>query len=280
VVPSPDGNAFACSGQGLPVAVRPGMLGGVGHTTRMRWAAIVAGLAFIAGGIALGIGPYDDRRAFEKASLCGAAPRDDCITQVRMTVLSKSRYTTQDPDPNWPPPQPPQPPPPQPPLGPFRIAPALTGQVLATLPMSETTHYKLKVRTADGRSHTYEVDGAIYEAAKPGMTGIADVWHGRVARLRIGTHSDEQWSYWRLGAAWVLCWIGVMLIAGWGLPLAAAPVVLVVGAWWAGIIFIGLADVWHAAVWAIPAIFAGAVVTMRVVITVSDRRYRSAVRRF
>ena len=249
------------------------MLGGVGHTTGERWAAFVAGLAFIAGGIALGIGPYHDRRAFERASLCGAAPRDDCITQVRMTVLSKSQYTTQDPDP-VPPPQPPPLPPPQPPLGPFRIAPALTGQVLAALPMSETTHYKLKVRTADGKSHTYNVDYAIYDAAKPGTTGMADLWHGRVVRLRIGTHSDEQWSYWRLGAAWVLCWIGVMLIAGWSLPLAAAPAPLVVGAWWAGIIF-GLIEVWHPLVWVIPAILAGAVLTVRVLVTGAERRYRA-----
>lgn len=255
------------------------MLGGVGHTAGTRWAAIVAGLAFIAGGVALGIGPLHDLRAFEKASYCGAEPRNDCITQVRMTVLSKSSYTTQDPEPYQPPPQPPQPPPPQPPLGPFRLAPSLTGRVLAALPMSETTHYKLKVRTEDGRSHTYDVDGAIYDAAKPGTTGMADVWHGRIARLRIGTHSDEQWSYWSLGAAWLLCWIGVMLIVGWGLPLAdASPVVI--GGWWAGIIFIGLVDVWHAAVWVIPAIFAGAVLTVRVVVTVSHRRYRAAVRRF
>jgi hypothetical protein len=252
------------------------MLGGVGHTTtRMRWAATAAGLAFVAGGVALGLGPYEDLRAFEKASFCGAAPRDDCITQVRMTVLSKSSYTTQDPDP-VPPPQPPQPPPPQPPLGPFRIAPALT----AALPMSETTHYKLKVRIEDGRIDTYNVDGAIYDAAKPGTTGVADVWHGRIARLRIGTHSNGQWSYWSLGVAWLLCWIGVMLIAGRGLPLLEAPMALVIGAWWAGIIFIGIAESWHPAIWVIPAILGGAVLTLRVVITVSDRRYRSAVRRF
>jgi hypothetical protein len=257
---------------------RSAILGAVGHTTRTRWMATAAGLAFIAGGIALGIGPYEDRRAFEKASLCGAAPGDDCIAQVRITVLSKSRYTTQDPDPNWPPPQPPQPPPPpQPPLGPFRLIPALTGRVLATLPMSETTHYKLKVRTADGESHTYNVDGAIYDAAKPGMTGVADVWHGRIARLRIGTHSDEQWSYWSLGAAWLLCWIGVMLIVGWGPPLAPAPAALVIGGWWAGVVFIGIAEVWHAAVWAIPLVLAGAVLTVRVAVTASRRRY--AVRR-
>jgi hypothetical protein len=146
--------------------------------------------------------------------------------------------------------------------------------------MSDTTHYKLKVRTEDGSSHTYDVDGAIYDAAKAGTTGMADVWHGRIARLRIGTHSDEQWSYWSLGAAWLLCWIGVMLIVGWGPPLVPAPAPFVIGGWWAGIIFVGLVEVWYAAVWVIPAILAGAVLTLRVVVTVSDRRYRSAVRRF
>ena len=72
----------------------------------------------------------------------------------------------------------------EPPLGPFRLAPALTGRVPATLPMSETTHYKLKVRTADGKSHTYNVDGATYNAAKPGTTGVVVTVSGRRYAVR------------------------------------------------------------------------------------------------
>ena len=55
---------------------------------------------------------------------------------------------------------------------------------------------------------------------------------------------------------------------------------LVVGAWWAGIIFMGLIEVWHPLVWVLPAVLAGSVLIVRVVITVSDRKYRSAVRRY
>jgi hypothetical protein len=255
------------------------MLGGVGHMTRARWAAIITGLAFIAGGIALGAGPYHDHRAFEKAAYCATpAAQDDCITQVRMTVLSKSSYTTQDPDPNWPPPQPPPPPPQLPPPGPFGMAPSLTGRVLAAVPMSQTTHYNLTVRTADGRRHTFKVDAGIYNAAKPGATGLAEVWHGRIARLRVGAHGDDQWSYWSLGVAWLMGWLGVMLIVGWGLPLAEAPAGFVIGGWWAGIVLFGITHTWRPAVWAVPLLLAGSVLLLRMSATMSARRYRSARR--
>jgi hypothetical protein len=260
----------------------PGMLDGVGHRRAGHWAAMAVGLAFIAGGFALGKGPYEDRQAFEKAAYCGtpAATRDDCITRLRMTVVSKSTYTTEDPDPNWPPPQPPPaPPPPLPPQGPFRLAPVLS-YARAALPMSTTTHYKLTVRTEDGKSHTYKVDYGIYDAAKTGTTGVADVWHGRIARLRIGEHSDEQWSYWTLIIAWLLLWGGVMVIVGIALPLAYVPIGLVFGGWWAGNILFGLAQAWHPAAWVVPAVIAGGILLLRVHITVTDTRRYGGRRRF
>jgi hypothetical protein len=254
------------------------MLGGVGRMTRERWVATIAGLAFVAGGVALGSGPYQDRRAFEKAGYCGTSTAHaDCITRTRMTVLSKSTYTTQDTDPNWPPPQPPQPPPQPPPFpGPIRIAPAPGERILATLPMSETTHYKLTVRTEDGKPHTFNVGPGIYNAAKPGTTGVAEVWHGRVKRLRIGAESDEEWSYWWFGVAWVLAWIGVMLLIAWGLPLADVPVGVVVGGWWLGVLVFAITHSWGPAIWVIPVIFAGTVLVLRVYGTVTSagrRRY-------
>ena len=247
------------------------MLGTVGQRTLEHWVATVAGLAFVAGGVALGSGPYHDRRAFEKADYC-AASTVDCIVRTRMTVLSKSTYTTQDTDPNWPPPQPPPPPPPQPPVfpGPFRIAPAMGARVLAALPMSQTTHYKLTVRTEDGTRHTYEVGPGIYDAARPGTTGVAEVWHGDIRRLRIGTESDEEWSYWRFGVAWALAWIGVMLLVGWALPLDYAPVGVVIGGWWLGLVVYGITHTWHPAIWVIPLIFAGTVLTVRVFVTLTS----------
>jgi hypothetical protein len=253
------------------------MLDGVGLRTRERWVAAIAGMAFVAGGVLLGSGPYSDRRAFEKAGYCTSSTGgDDCIARTPMTVLSKSTYTTHDPDPNWPPPQPPQPPPPPPPVvGPFGIAPALGEQVLARLPMSDTTHYKLTVRTEDGKRHTYEVGYAMYDAAKPGTTGVAEIWHGRVKRVRIGAHRDEEWSYWSLGVAWIATWIGVMMLLAWALPLADVPFWVVAGAWWLGVLAFGVIHLWSPALWVIPVILGGAVLTLRASATVTSTRRRA-----
>ncbi|MDN3351319.1 hypothetical protein [Actinomadura sp. DC4] len=239
-----------------------------------RWAVTIVGLALAAGGVALGAGPYNDRRAFEKAGYCGESTSSDgCIARMRMTVVSKSTYTTHDPDPDWPPPQPPPQPPPMPPpfQGPFRIAPAVGG-MLASLPMSDTVHYELTVRTEDGARHKYAVGHTVYDAAKPGTAGVAEVWHGHVRRLRIGADSHEEWSYWSLGLSWVLAWIGVMLIAGWGLSLAGVPLPIVIGAWWGGVIVFTSFHDWRPAIWVIPAIFAGAVLTLRVSATIMAAR--------
>jgi hypothetical protein len=248
--------------------------------TRERWVAVVAGLAFIAGGIVLGAGPYGDRRAFEKAAYCAspAAARDDCVARVRMTVVSRSTYTTEDPDPNWPPAQPPQPPPPPPIPGPFRVALPARARILAALPMSTTTHYKVTVRTEDGKAHTFQVDGGIYDVAKPGATGVAEVWRGRITRLRIGAHSDDQWSYWSLGGAWSVGWIGVMLVVGWGLPLARVPMGVVIGGWWGGNVLFLIIHTWQPALWFVPLLVAGPLLLLRVFVTVTggNRRYRSA----
>jgi|1185.fasta_scaffold44992_1 hypothetical protein len=246
------------------------MLDNVRQTTRGRWVAAIAGLAFAAVGILLGSGPYLDRRAFEKAGYCTASTAgDDCIARTRMTVVSKSTYTTNDPDPNWPPPQPPQPPPQPPPIpGPFRIAPA-------SLPMSQTTHYKLTVRTEDGKRHTFNVDYHMYDSAKPGTTGVAEVWHGHIKRLRIGANQEEKWSYWSLGSAWVLAWIGVMLLVAWAVPLRDVPVWVVIGGWWLGVLTFGVTHGWASAIWMIPVIFGGAILLLRVWATIADARWRA-----
>jgi hypothetical protein len=253
------------------------MLGDVSRMTQAHWVATIAGLAFVAGGVALGSGPYHDRRAFEKAGYCSASTaHDDCIARMRMTVLSKSSYTTEDPDPNWPPPQPPQPPPQPPPIpGPFGIAPALGVRLVAALPMSETTHYKLTVRTEDGRRHTFNVGPGIYDAAKAGTTGVAEVWHGHIKRLRIGAQSDDEWSYWTLGVGWILAWGGVMLLIGWGLPLDDVPVGVVIGGWWLAAIVFAITNTWDPAIWVVPGIVAGGVLLLRVSATVGTTRRRA-----
>lgn len=236
-----------------------------------RWAALIAGVACVVGGIALGSGPYHDRRTFEKAGYCGAVARDDCVTRMSMTVLSRSTYTTEDPDP-----EPPQQPPPQPPPqipGPFYWGPSVAalpvGRILAALPMSQTTHYELTVRTADGERHTFEVERSMYAMAPAGARGTAEVWHGRIARLRIGSRSDDQWSYWSLGLAWVLGWTGVMLIIAWGLPLADPASPPAVFVWWAGIIVFAGLHAWPPALWVVPLAGGGGLLLFRVYATVA-----------
>jgi hypothetical protein len=244
----------------------------------VRWAALLAGMACVAGGIALGSGPYHDLRAFEKAGYCGSVARDDCVTRVSMTVISRSTYTTEDPDP-----QPPQQPPPQPPPqipGPYYWGPSVAalpvGRIVAALPMSQTTHYQLVVRTADGKSHTFGVGGDMYDMARVGTRGTAEVWHGRIVRLRIGSHSADQWSYWSLGLAWALGWIGVMLIAAWGVPLADAAPHLAGFTWWIGIIAFVALHTWRPAFWVVPLAGGGLFLLYRVRLSIGHRNRRPA----
>ncbi|WP_345474438.1 hypothetical protein [Actinoallomurus oryzae] len=252
----------------------------MGHRTGTRWAALIAGTACVAGGIALGSGPYHDRQAFEKAGYCGAVARDDCVTRMDMTVVSRSTYTTEDPDPD--PPQQPPPPPPPPAPGPFRWGPSIAalpvdpivaalpvGRVVAALPMSQTTHYRLTVRTADGERHTFEVDHTMYATARAGTRGTAEVWHGRISRLRIGSHSDDEWSYWSLGFAWVIGWIGVMLIIAFALPLPDSATFPAVFAWWMGVVLFAGLHTWPPALWVIPLAVGGVFLLYRVCVAVA-----------
>ncbi|WP_345433669.1 hypothetical protein [Actinoallomurus vinaceus] len=127
-----------------------------------------------------------------------------------MTVIRQSTYTTEDPDPpdppQFPPPQPPQPPP----MGPFRVVlPTVASlRVVAAL---RTTHYKITVRTADGRYHDFEVEHGFYKVAEAGTVGTAEIWHGRVVRLRIGTHIDDEWADWKLGIPVFIVLAGVIV---------------------------------------------------------------------
>jgi hypothetical protein len=164
------------------------------------WAALAAGPALIAVGVALAAGPSADVMAFERAPYCATPPPADkshCVTRLAMTVIRQSTYTTENPDPPDPPQFPPQQPPQPPPMGPFQVVPTVAR--LRVVAASRTTHYKITVRTADGRYHDFEVEHDFYKVAEAGTTGTAEIWHGRVVRLRIGTHIDDEWPDWKLG---------------------------------------------------------------------------------
>ncbi|MEV5703820.1 hypothetical protein [Actinoallomurus sp. NPDC052274] len=159
--------------------------------------------------MALGAGPFADFEAFERAPLCASPPPADpshCVTRLSMTVIKRSTYTTEDPDPPDPPQLPPQPPP----MGPFRVVPPTVAR-LRVVAASRTTHYKVTVRTADGRYHDFEVEHDFYKVAKAGTTGTADVWHGHVVRLRIGARIDDEWPDWKLALPVFVVLAGVVL---------------------------------------------------------------------
>ncbi|GAA4603293.1 hypothetical protein GCM10023195_10760 [Actinoallomurus liliacearum] len=82
---------------------------------------------------------------------------------------------------------------------------------LRVVAASRTTHYKITVRTADGRYHEFEVEHDFYKVAKAGTTGTADIWHGRVVRLRIGTHIDDEWPDWKLGIPVFIVLAGIVV---------------------------------------------------------------------
>ncbi|GAB3980338.1 hypothetical protein GCM10029978_078130 [Actinoallomurus acanthiterrae] len=174
---------------------------------------MAAGPALIAVGVALASGPIADSMAFERAPYCATPPPADtshCVTRLAMTVIRQSTYTTENPDPPDPPQVPPPQPPQQPPIGPFRVVlPTVAG--LRILAASRTTHYAITVRTADGRYHDFEVEHGFYKVAEAGTTGTAEVWHGRVVRLRIGTHVDDEWADWKVAFPVFIVLAGVVV---------------------------------------------------------------------
>ncbi|MGW2857376.1 hypothetical protein ACWDAZ_37795 [Streptomyces sp. NPDC001215] len=131
-----------------------------------------------------------------------------------MTVVARSTYTTQD----WDPPDPPNPPPAPPaPAGPpiYGVGPyvgVLRDQVAAVglrfSTASTTTHYEITVRTADGRRRKFEVEHDFYLVAESGTVGTVEMWHGRLLRLRIGSHVDEQYPL-RWTIPYVIMLVGV-----------------------------------------------------------------------
>lgn len=195
----------------------------------------LVGLAVIVVGLVLAAGSRVEQREFERAPYCSTPPPADtshCKLRVSMTVTARSTYTTSDRDPPDPP-NPPDPVPPPPPALPqFRVgsyvralrvgvvagamarsdvrvvhAPVLAGLRMAAA--SETTHYEITVRTADGRHHKLEVEQDFYKVAKPGTVGTAESWHGRLLRLRIGSHVDYQYPF-----RWVIPYLIIIVGAG------------------------------------------------------------------
>ncbi len=238
--------------------------------TLRHWAALAAGAALILGGYLLGSGPYDDRQRFEHAGLCAATAvrHADCVTRSHAVVVSRSTETHDDPDPpdpNWPPQPQPPPPPVQPPI--YFMRPA---HVLA----SQTTTYTVVLRTDDGRRHTFDVGYGLYHVARTGAQANVDRWHGRIKRISIGTHSDDQWSTWKLTLAWLIAWTGVMLIVTFAPPFEEDAVGAGFGAWWGGFVGYLIVGRWGPAWYVLPLVVAGAVVLVKVNFAVADaRRY-------
>ncbi|MEV6026415.1 hypothetical protein [Streptomyces sp. NPDC052036] len=74
------------------------------------------------------------------------------------------------------------------------------------------------MRTADGRRRKFEVEQDFYQVAKPGAVGTVEIWHGRLLRLRIGSHVDEQYPLrWTIPYVIILVGVGFLVYPGYRL---------------------------------------------------------------
>lgn len=165
---------------------------------------------------------------------------------------------------------------PQPFTGRFR--PALADEAVTrvvTAARADTINYVLVVRTAEGRRHRFRVDHDLYEAAEPGTRVTGETWHGRLVRVRLGPHSDGEWSYTRLQAALVILWSGLILIVGLGPPLADIPLHIVLFTWWIGVMASVVAVGWPSWMWTAPAAIGGTILVYRLIATLRLARHRA-----
>ena len=250
----------------------------VGAMSFGRWAAVALGLGLVVGGVALGAGPYHDLQAFERAGHCATSSPGtarDCVATARVSVVSRSTYTTPDndtgPDPNWPPP--PQPPIPQPPMGPpLRAARTVVNTARQVSAATETTHYRVTVRTDDGRRHTYTVTAGLYETATPGTVARADLWHGRITRLTIGAETVEIPPDSGFDHAWLMGWAGVMLLV-WSVP-GRVHLGIVLWLWWTGNVVYHMLGSWDPAWYMVPLLIAGSLLAWKAREMILGRRRR------
>ncbi|GAA4563913.1 hypothetical protein [Planotetraspora kaengkrachanensis] len=178
-------------------------------TGRFIFFVVGAGLACVA--VVAGSSSYADAYDFADASRCDTLRADgrmDCITTVAVTVVSRSISTTPDHQPPVNPlPNPPPLPPPQPPI--FRVA--AVGEVAAA-----DVDYKVVVEVvgASHRRYTIPVDKQLYDKARPGAHGMADMWRGHVLGLSIGGSRSVAWIPMGFAFACALGWVGAVLMGG------------------------------------------------------------------
>jgi hypothetical protein len=244
------------------------------------WGLAAVGSAVIAGGLAFGCGPYSDLQEFERAPQCATLTPSRCTGRVPITVIGRSTYTIDTGDPPDGPPSVklPEEPPDEPEEPPEEelVAP----HVVAA---SQTTYYRIVVRTPDGRGHRFYVRESFYKAVSRGATGTAEMWRGRIVRLRIGRRTDDQWPYWRLEISWAIVWAGVLLIVCLAPPLEPVSFGWIGGAAWLyGVVAldIGLLPRWPLVSAVAALIVAAAILLYRVRETVRWRRYQAMVTSF
>ncbi|XVQ09739.1 hypothetical protein ACQP1W_45695 [Spirillospora sp. CA-255316] len=229
-----------------------------------RLGIAVAGLALAAACGMAASDAYNDLRAYERALHCAPhVPGDqrECIATVTVTVVKRSTRVEDDSPPT--PVQVPNPPPPTPPMGPvIRLIP-VAGELPAVAVravVADRVRYDVTVRTPDGERRTFEVGKGLYDRAKPGTTGYAEMWRGHVTRLTVGSESKRIPWFQAFFFYWLVAWAGVMLVLGALFhPIGEVSTHVLGGGYVVGAVAFYLLRDWPPALFGVPAAVAAVV---------------------
>ncbi|GAA4102405.1 hypothetical protein [Actinomadura miaoliensis] len=124
----------------------------------------------------------------------------------------------------------------------------------------------MTVRTPDGKRRTFEVGKGLYDKAKPGTTGRAQMWRGRVTLLTVGAESKRISLFPGFFVLWLVAWAGMMLFIGaLFYPIGEASGQVLTGGHVVGGVVVYLLRDWPAAVLGVPALVAVAIAVLWVV---------------
>jgi type IV secretory pathway TrbD component len=126
--------------------------------------------------------------------------------------------------------------------------------------VADRVRYEVTVRTPDGERRTFEVGKGLYDRARPGAAGYAEMWRGHVTRLTVGSESKEIPRFRAFFFSWLLAWAGAMLVLGALFhPIGAVSAPVLGGGYVAGAVAFYVLRDWPPALFGVPAVVAAAV---------------------
>ncbi|MFC5744441.1 hypothetical protein [Actinomadura rugatobispora] len=253
-----------------------------------RLVVAAAGLALVAACGMAASDAYHDMRGYERALHCAPhLPGDqrECIATVTVTVVERSRRVEDDSPPT--PIQVPTPPPaPQPPMPVLRLIPVAAhalpaaGDVPAVAvraAVADRFRYDVTVRTPDGRRRTFQVGKGLYDRARPGTSGYAEMWRGHVTRLTVGSESKRIPLFREFFFYWLVAWAGAVLVLGALFhPIGQMSVHVLVGGYVVGAVVFYLLRDWSPALLGVPAVVSVLVAVWWATDRLLDRKARRA----